>query len=409
MLRRKSKLENRDLVILGFLLLALYSAAVFYINKLPLMGDESIHYFQIRQFMVGNYELHHALTTIPGYNLILAGMGGICNVFSVFCMRLFSSLFGLAAIGVFLLILKGMRQESGDKMILRTLQLMFLPLIGPFFFLLYTDVLSLLFILLTAFFIIKKQHTFAGLMAILAVLIRQNNIVWLIFFLALAYEARFKWKINRSNIIKGVGEFWVFLLGIIGFFFFIILNQGFAVGDKSAHPPFSFHTENLFFALFVYFWVFLPLVYCRRHKIIQLFHDWKTVSIITIAAAAYFLLFHVTHPYNVFLTEDYMRNRILALFGINLWIKGLLFIPIGLGLLTLMSQKIKNQVPFYIFSALFLLPSWLIEQRYYIIPFVLFLTYRAMEKESYEQTLVIWFMMLVAIIFWIVGGLGIFL
>ena len=63
-------------------------------------------------------------------------------------MRFLSLLIGLAAIGVFWLIT---RELYGDVGLLRLLQFIFFPILFPFFFLLYTDVLSLFCVLLTFF------------------------------------------------------------------------------------------------------------------------------------------------------------------------------------------------------------------------------------------------------------------
>jgi len=158
----------------------------FVLSFSSLYADEEVHYDQIARFARGDLSLNAALTTLPGYHALLGLIGYVTGVTSIPFMRFLSFLIGLATIGVFWLITRELYRDAG---FLRVLQFTFFPILFPFFFLLYTDVLSLLFILLAFFCILHERPTLAAVMSLAGVLVRQTNIVWLLFFFAFLIHA----------------------------------------------------------------------------------------------------------------------------------------------------------------------------------------------------------------------------
>src|SRR3546814_19695070 len=105
------------------------------------MADESVHVPQIQGFLQGRFEAHPLLTTIPGYHLAVAALLKVASIESVAAMRAVGAGIGVACALVFWLI----RRRLGDPHASRSAALLFfLPFLFPYYFLVYTDVLSLL-------------------------------------------------------------------------------------------------------------------------------------------------------------------------------------------------------------------------------------------------------------------------
>lgn len=99
-----------------------------------------------------------------------------------------------------------------------------------------------------------------------------------------------------------------------------------------------------------------------------------------IALLAFFLgTFEIDHPYN---TEPwaqwFLSNQILSFFGKDALHKALFFLPILYAICSLIVTPLydKRYNLIYPFSILFLLPHWLVDPRYHLIPLVLFLLFK---------------------------------
>ena len=107
----------------------------------------------------------------------------------------------------------------------------------------------------------------------------------------------------------------------------------------------------------------------------------------------FLLTFRNTHPYNVDWTDYFIRNRLLVFFSQGLMHKILFFVPVALAFLYLCAARLKQTAFYALYPAtvLYLAPSWLIEQRYYIPPVVLFLLFRERDEERIEWIMtVVW-------------------
>jgi alpha-1,2-glucosyltransferase len=167
------------------------------------------------------------------------------------------------------------------------------------------------------------------------------------------------------------------------------VNKGFAVGDKGAHPAFSFHLGNIFFILFLFFFLFLPLNISNFKKIIKLVKKNKKIMVLILGVFLYIIAFKNSHYYNAH--TYFLRNRLLVYFTANVFRKVLFAIPIIYSVLSIIVTKLKKK-SFYLlypFALVYLLPSWLIEQRYYLIPFVLFMLFRKKQSKVVEYSTII--------------------
>jgi alpha-1,2-glucosyltransferase len=372
--------------IIIFIMLCSLTLSFLYIKDKGLMVDEPIHYDQIKWFIEGNFQLHSGLTTIAGYHAFLAVLGSVFHVISAAGMRLFSLILSTVSIFVFLLLSK---KINGGSFLVRTIQYCFFPIIFPFFFLIYTDIFSLLLVLFAFYLLLKKNYDLAGVISILSIFIRQNNIVWLLFMCVYIYYEKNKFTFNVAALKDWMKKCSVFIVGILIFLAFVIINKGFAVGDKGGHPAFSFHLGNTFFMLFLFFFLFLPWNISNFYKIIKLIKKKKKVIVLILGIFLYILTFRNSHSYNFNLY--FIRNKLLVYFTANTFRKILFAIPIIYSILSVIVTKLKKK-SFYLlypFAIIYLSPSWLIEPRYYMIPFTLFILFKEKQSKVVEYSTII--------------------
>ncbi|HKR03275.1 MAG TPA: hypothetical protein VJY62_01460, partial [Bacteroidia bacterium] len=141
------------------------------------------------------------------------------------------------------------------------------------------------------------------------------------------------------------------------------------------------------FFLFLFFFLLAPLNISNFEKILMLINKRKSI----IAGIAFFyLLFILTfsndHPFNYQWGNYYLRNAVLIFFNSSWLHKTIFFIFVIYSVLSLCVTELKSKsfYLYYLFTFLFLLPSWLIEQRYYFIPFTLFLLFKKEDKKWVE-------------------------
>src|SRR3546814_874244 len=124
------------------------------------IADESVHVPQILWFLQGRFEAHPLLTTIPGYHLAVAALLKVASIESVAAMRAVGAGIGVACALVFWLI----RRRLGDPHASRSAALLFfLPFLFPYYFLVYTDVLSPLLVLCALLATLERRHVLAAL------------------------------------------------------------------------------------------------------------------------------------------------------------------------------------------------------------------------------------------------------
>ena len=180
----------------------------------------------------------------------------------------------------------------------------------------------------------------------------------------------------------------IFAIGFGLFVAFVAWNGGVAVGDKDKHPFPSFHLGNVYFCLFVAFFVFLPLHVANARLV---FDRLRTSRVLVPALAAFFVIYMLTfsneHPYNQGLDSMFIRNRILSYFTQTPTLMALFFPPVAYSFMSFAVTPLVR--PFGTLLApitvLYLIPSWLIEQRYYFIPFTLFLLLREQKSARLEN------------------------
>lgn len=349
--------------------------------------DEGDNMVQIRMFLRGEFELFEYNATTPVYHAIVAGLAWLLGAPpSLNAMRLISLGLSFSAVAGFVL---AARRLAVAEAPLALGQFFFLPILFPFFFLIYTDVLSLGFLLFSIYGVLNRSEKLAGLAGILAVVVRQNQIVWLFFSFLLLYLLKNGFLLEWPRLKEHCRRCWLFLLGFAGFVLFVILNDGVAIGDQEMHPPFAFYLSNGYFSLFLFFFLFLPLHVGNFAQVCALFrrHRWWVGGGLALLFAIYLPTFTNTHPYNF--VPGFLRNSLLHLATATLVAKILFFIPIASAILSLVVTPLKRRVFYllYPFWFLTLVPVWLIEVRYYLVPYTLFLLFRERRRQSLEYGL----------------------
>ena len=389
----------RSIAFLAFAALVM-AVAFLYVMPTPLMLDERPHYEQIGRFVSGELVPAMGITVVPGYHYIMAILAWLTGLDSLNDIRFFSLLFSFSSVVMFGLL---SQELSGERDYIKQCQFLFFPILFPFFFLVYTDVCSLFFVLLSLYLCERGRPRLSGLTGIAATAVRQNNIIWLGFSFLRSIEGRLPRHMDRKQLGALARESSVFSLGLALFIGFWILNRGLAFGDHAAHPTFSFHSGNVFFFLFLLFVLFLPLNLRNWPAIVQLA---RRRPLVVLASGGLFMIlfwttFRADHPYNLIGLSFFLRNWLLDLFTSSVPLRAV-FGACGLyAALSLAVTPLYRKAYYLIYplTILHLSASWLIEPRYDLIPFVLFLAARKKQDWATESFTLAFFVILAMYIF----------
>jgi alpha-1,2-glucosyltransferase len=395
--------KNFQTMLLFSAVLLLVLGGYLLIKDEPLMIDEIWHNEQIQMLLRNDFSVHYMISMIPGYHFIMYLLANFFYYSSIASIRFFSAIFSVLSVLVFYAIAEILDKNNSK---ITTLQYFFFPVLFQFFFLIYTDVFSLFLVLLSLFFALQKKHLLSGFAGIFSVLVRQNNVVWLFFIFLLIYYKNYQFNFNFHNIRQHLLESWPFILAFVAFIIFFIINKGLAIDDFGAHPSFTFHSGNIHMILFLFFFLFLPLNISNFLRMIQylLKNKIKVFAACVLLFAFYFLTFDKIHFYNYF--SFFIRNKILMFFYSTAFLKIVFFLPMLYSIFSLCVTKLHNKLFYSIYplTVLFLVPSWLVDPRYYFIPYSLFMLFRKKEAKliQVEYLTLILYVISTAIIFWAV-------
>jgi alpha-1,2-glucosyltransferase len=372
--------------VLGYLCLALaLVGALLFCLQQNFRVDEPTHFDQIRRFFLGSYTLTPTLTNIPGYHALMAALCSLYGATSVPIVRTLNAAFGAILIVVFAL---NLRAIHGGASLRRVTQFAFLPILFPYLFLVYTEVVSTLLVLLAVLATVRRRYVLAVLACGLGVLVRQPNIAWLLLPLIANIRQHDRWP-GVDDLKSLARRFWPALLVVTAFAAFVVRNHGVALGQQDAHPSGLVpRVGNLYFLLLVYCLVFAPLVLGRLGTSLRYAREHRAAALAIAAAfVVYLLAFENTHPYNNEREDYYLHNYLLMTLAGSTLRKVVFFVPMALALLDLIAAPgfRRQRAAILLVTALTLLPSWLIEQRYYIIPFALLMLFRDEESPRLES------------------------
>jgi alpha-1,2-glucosyltransferase len=371
------------LLVLLLVLAALLAEFVF-MSQAPLLSDESFNFRQIFRFVSRDFTMEPLMNVIPGYHALVASALAVFGKAGKFSARLVSVMISAAAVAMFYLLTWKIHARPS---ITRTLQFAFLPLLFPFFALIYTDVLALLLVLAAFYLTLCKRYNLAGLVGILSILVRTNNITWFVFLYVFIYYNTY--GMDMRQFIPSLRQTWVFWLGFGLFLAFLIWNGGIAIGDRLAQPMNRLEIGNISFLLFAFALLLLPLNLANLPGIgrLEVTRRW-VLPVILVICLVLFLAYHNTHPFNNVYPDYYLRNGFLMRLVTDLPLRAAFFGLAAFSLLSLGATSLveKRFYWLYPFTLLSLLPIWLIEPRYYFVPLSLFLLFRV-ERRGWVEWL----------------------
>jgi alpha-1,2-glucosyltransferase len=366
------------------LVLTILLAEFAYMSQAPLLSDESFNFRQITRFLRRDFSMEPLMNVIPGYHALVALLLAAVGKRGAFSARLVSVAISAAAVAVFYLLTWKVHARPS---LTRTLQFTTLPLLFPFFALIYTDVLALLLVLAAFYLALLRRYNLAGLVGMLSILARTNNIVWFAFLYLYIYDDLYGLDLNR--FIPSLRRTWVFWLGFALFFTFLVWNGGIGIGDKSSQPLFKFETGNVSFLLFAFALLLLPLNLVNLPAIYHMVVARRWVlPLVLLICLGLFILYHNTHPFNNVYPDYYPRNALLMRLVTDLPLRTAYFALAAFALLSLAVTPLvdKRFNWLYLFTLLSLLPFWLIEPRYYFVPLSMFLLFRT-ERPGWAEWL----------------------
>jgi alpha-1,2-glucosyltransferase len=379
---------------LALAMAALLAGCVTFTGR-PIYGDETTTVAQIGRFARGDLSVEPIMSTLPGFHALVTLVLLPFGVVTLGAMRLVAA--GLSALTI--LACYGLaRQVDRATAGVRLLQCVFLPILFPQFFLAYTDVTGLLFVVLMVWAALGRRYGVAGLCGLLAWLVRQQAIVWVVYVLVSAVVR--DWTPPGPTVLALARRYWSFVFTGLLFLAFVVLNGGVAVGDGNRHPV-GLYLPNVFFGLFVAGVCFVPLWGARLREAARLLRQpWVWAGLIGLAVA-FAVGFRIDHPYNYI--HGFLRNEILMWVNPSSLHRLVFFVPVALAALGLFATPLcQPRWLLYGASLLVLLPEWLVEQRYYLVAMTLFLLLRAPGSPRVERVQMAYGLGLSGILFYLV-------
>ncbi len=153
--------------------------------------------------------------------------------------------------------------------------------------------------------------------------------------------------------------------------------------------------------LFIFFFLFLPLNIQNFQRIKNMIKtDKKFLLLIFLMFPIYFITFKL-HPYNYGLF--FLRNILLSYFQSDIF-KALFYLPIAYSILSIRVTCLLKKYYYFLYplTLVYLIPSSFIEQRYYIIPYSLFILFKKSDNNFVEYVTVLWFFIISAIFFYLI-------
>lgn len=384
----------------------MYVALAVWLKGAAPIPDEIAHYGQINRFDHGDFRIAlQYLTMVPGYHALMAAILWTLDLRSLDAARLLNALLGLGTIGAFHLARSALWSRSAAA---ATLQFALLPILLPYDFLVYTDVLALGLVLAALAATLRDRHLLAGLVMVGALCVRQTSVVWLPLLAAIAvWPADGKLPALREVARRG----WPYALGVLLFLGYWLWNGHISLSPEQAamHPDLSMHVGNIFFALFLCA-LLLPLqvaVGLRRFATIAVQRPW-VLALPLAAFAAFWALFQADHPYNLATTPLMLHNLVVQQVqadGVLKMVFGVAAVLAGCGLAPTVLRP-RGAVLLYPVAIFALAAFWMIEPRYALVPLAFWLVFREPARHANIEyaTMALWALFAVCMCFGIHSG-----
>jgi len=356
------------------------------------ISDEIAHYVHINWFDHGKFKIAgEILTVLPGYHAISAAILWVTDLRTLAAARWLNAFYGLLAIGAF----HWMRGKAyGKADAAATLQFALLPILFPYNFMVFTDVLSLALVLAAGALTLSRRHLASGALMAVALCVRQTNVIWLPLFawIACSPDRVFVLPPVRQMIARA----WPYAVGVGLFLAYWLWNGSISLSKEQTvmHPDFSIHVGNVYFLLFMCALLFpLHLLAGMKSFVAQVRTRPWLIAIPLAAFALYWALFRVDHPFNQVAEPWMVHNHIILLAQSTWWWKaafGLIGVVAGCGLA---NTRLRPPSAWMLYPLTFfaLASSWMVEHRYALVPIALWLVFRERESGKIETaTTALW-------------------
>ncbi len=346
--------------------------------------DEEYHYAQIVAFLDGRFDGigRNYVGTPPLYHALVATMAWVVGDYSPTAMRRFSAILCLPALVLFFLCARALDKDNRVSLSL----LFFLcPIFFPFFFVLYTDMLALLFLLGALWLTLTRRYQLAGLVVGLAILVRQQTIVWVVVLGMIAMGQQDVWRrlahpdYDWKGALRAMGRVWMFGLVGVAFLAFVYWNGGVVLGlAQQTHweSGYLFPTQGYMW-LFTMFFLFLPLHLWNVPRIGAMLGRRPVLwSIIGVGSfVVYLQTFWAGHMWN---NEPHnLHNWMVMWMRQDVWTRSLAFLPMLWAACSLCVTPLAHRSFYWLYpvAILSVLPVALVEQRYFMASVMFFLLF----------------------------------
>ena len=277
------------------------------------------------------------------------------------------------------------------------------PVLYFFTFLYYTDSSSTFFVLLMYYVSLRGNHFAAALIGAVSIIIRQTNVVWVVFTAGTAALRTLQQNVNKtdsSSLITELTEFiisfysnffkvfkclWAYGVVAIGFAVFVVKNGGIVVGDKTQHKA-CFNFPQLFYLLvftlgFSSSLLVFPEDIASDLKSLQnaIKKPLYIIGLLLAAVIMLLIIYKFTYIHEYLLADNrhypfYIWRKVYA----RHWLVKYAIVPLYMFAAFCIHKQLSLKqhrlwlVMFYTCVAIVTVPQKLLEFRYFIIPYILY-------------------------------------
>lgn len=367
-----------------------------FFRNTPTLVDEWPYQKQITAFLQGNLTHNVGLSMPPSYHWLVALLLKPTGIESLAAMRLVSML-GAATGAIFFFQIVA-RLYPGQERI-RTLQYLTLPVLSPYWFLIYTDLWSLSAILLAISLALQKRYFFSCLAITLASLIRQPAVIWAGLIALLIWDHTRQEAKGKPFIRLLLRRIWVLGLLLAAFLLFMIRNHGVALYDRQAQSA-TINPTSLWFFLVIFAVLFLPQGVTGLETAWKKYRPW--IGRIAIGVLLLLLVFGLTfdrsNPFNAYESLSFyiegqvrlipvLHNQLLIQMATSPLIRflTLLAVPLALAGLCFTPLATIRRGGFLLLAFLSVIVLSCIDPRYDLVPLALFLAFRTPTTPRLER------------------------
>ncbi|KAI8981433.1 alpha-2-glucosyltransferase Alg10, partial [Pilobolus umbonatus] len=416
--------------------------------------DEIFHIPQAQQYCHGDYVTWDPkLTTPPGLYNIIEWIGHWLNydLCTVPALRSTNLLFSVCLYFVLYLLITTLHPTSMTSLHykLYTLALCWFP-VGYFYnFIYYTDTGSTFFVLLSYYLLKKRWYKLSGMIGFLSLTFRQTNVIWLCLFMMLtiidviedANERDKKKERGKRELynplaktvdqiihcitslcMNFINHFWTiippistYIMSILSFAIFVIWNKGIVLGDRSNHIAGLHYPQLFYYTSFLSFFA-LPWLLSRDNIFSALSISKRKWTYVLVLSSCY-LVYKYTYEHPFILSDNrhysfyvwkniyrrhwsirYLLVPVYLMSGyLNLKVLGnsifcqVLLILILIHLFIANDSSLLFIVGYIVTLILTLVPSPLLEFRYFILPFLFYMVHIQPRRMAHTVMAVVYY------------------